>query len=381
MLFGRLDRVVVVPVIFRVLFVVKLMRDLAGFRIDKICRQIELHHPVKLVEERALQHRTCGTLVLRLKTFRDLDLQRGQILGSELLGQLIVDLGRLRLFYGLDSAGENRGFARQMLGPIGLGKAYVDRQIIADLGTDQLRLKARNERVGAQNERIILARATLEQLSVDRALEVDHHLIAVLGLGTLLAVVKILGRPRKVLQRLVNSLVFGLHDQPLQSDLAGVDLRDRGQHVIGHLNHDILALFPSVASDHLDFGLHGGPVTGPVEVILHGAVDGFLHGVADNAGTQLPFQDRQWHLAFAEPLDLDLGLRFQKLALDLCVQFRRRHRDGVTALEAFVQGLGDLHAEVSFLSRLGCNCTIETVSPGHRPTQVCAPSSKGFAGR
>ena len=58
------------------------------------------------------------------------------------------------------------------------------------------------------------------------------------------------------------------------------------------------------------------------------------------AGTELIFEET----------NLDLGLRFQKLFLDLRVQFGRRHRDGVAALEAFVQGLGDLHGGTSFLS-------------------------------
>jgi hypothetical protein len=59
--------------------------------------------------------------------------------------------------------------------------------------------------------------------------------------------------------------------------------------------------------------------------------------------TELLFQDRQRHLALAEALDLDLGLRLDQLFLDLRVQLGRRHGDGVAALEAFVQGLGDLH--------------------------------------
>jgi hypothetical protein len=50
---------------------------------------------------------------------------------------------------------------------------------------------------------------------------------------------------------------------------------------------------------------------------LHRAVDGFLHRVAQEAGAELLFQDRQRHLALAEALDLDLGLRLDQLGLDL----------------------------------------------------------------
>ena len=235
---------------------------------------------------------------------------------------------------------------------------------VTDLGTDQLGLEARDERVRAQHQRVILARAALEQLAVDRALEVDHDLVAVLGLGALLAVVEGLGLAGQVLQRLVNGLVVGLHDQTVQLDLAGINLRDRGQRVVADLDHDILAFFPGIATDHLHVGLQRRAVAGLVEMLFHRAVDGFLHRVAQKTGAELLFQDRQRDLALAEALDLDVGLRFQKLFLDFRVQLSRRHRDGVAALQAFVQGLGDLHGGYVLPRSFGRDCAIACIARG-----------------
>ena len=82
----------VVAMIVRVFFMLQLMGDLRGFGLDQARRQVELDHPVQLVQQRPLHHRARGTLVLGLQTLGDLSLQRGQILGAELLGQLVVDL-------------------------------------------------------------------------------------------------------------------------------------------------------------------------------------------------------------------------------------------------------------------------------------------------
>ena len=306
----RLDIAMGVAMIVRMLFVVKLMGDLPGLGVNEIGRQVELDHPVQLVQQRSLHDGARGALVFGLQTLGDLALQRGQVLGAELLGHLVVDLRRLRLFHRLHRAGEKGGLAGQMGGTISLGEGHVDRDLIADLRANQVRFKARNERVRSQHQRVILTRAALEQLAVDQALEVDHDLVAILGLGTPLAIVEGLGLPGQVLQRFGHGLLVGLHDQAVKLDLAGINLRDRGQHVVADVYHNVLTFFPGLAALHLHLGLQRRTVASLVEVLLHRTVDGFLHCVAKKAGTKLLFQNCQRDLAFAEPLDLDVRLRF-----------------------------------------------------------------------
>ena len=74
-----------------------------------------------------------------------------------------------------------------------------------------------------------------------------------------------------------------------------------------------------------------------------GAVDSFLHRFTQQTLTELLAQQCHRHFALAETLHLDFGLRFFQLFFDFRVQLGSRHGDGITALEAFVQGLGDLH--------------------------------------
>ncbi len=84
-------------------------------------------------------------------------------------------------------------------------------------------------------------------------------------------------------------------------------------------------------------------------MIAHGAVDGVLHRIAEKTRAELLFQHGERHLALAEALHLDVGLRLDELFLDLGVQFGSGHRDGVRALQTFLLGLGDLHVSPSSL--------------------------------
>jgi hypothetical protein len=75
----------------------------------------------------------------------------------------------------------------------------------------------------------------------------------------------------------------------------------------------------------------------------HRAVHGFLHRLAQKAGAVLLAQERQGHPALPEALHRDLGLRLGELLVHLGIKLGGGDRDLVAALQAVVQGLGDLH--------------------------------------
>ena len=75
----------------------------------------------------------------------------------------------------------------------------------------------------------------------------------------------------------------------------------------------------------------------------HCAIDGFLHGFAQETLAKLLFQKRHRDFALAEALHLDFRLSFNELFVHLGVEIGSRHGDGIGALEAFVEGFGDLH--------------------------------------
>ncbi len=87
----------------------------------------------------------------------------------------------------------------------------------------------------------------------------------------------------------------------------------------------------------------GGAITFTPLKVGHGTIDAFLHGFTHQALTELLAQQCHRHFAFAEALHFDSGLRFFELFFDFRVKLCSSDRDRVTALEAFVQGLGDLH--------------------------------------
>ena len=78
-------------------------------------------------------------------------------------------------------------------------------------------------------------------------------------------------------------------------------------------------------------------------MIAQGAVDGFLHGVAQNTGAELLLQHGHRDLALAEALQFDFGLRFFQLRIDSGGQFGGGQRELVPTLQAVVQGFLDVH--------------------------------------
>ena len=106
-------------------------------------------------------------------------------------------------------------------------------------------------------------------------------------------------------------------------------------------------------------------------MVRQGAVDGFLHRFTQEALAELLAQQCHWHLALAETLHLDFGLCFFQLFFDFRVQLGSRHGNGITALEAFVQGLGDLH----ILSFFPTMVRVE----GLEPPRLAAPEPKSGA--
>ena len=338
----RLDRVVVVAVMVRVVLVPELVGDLLGLGVDQGRRQVERDLLVQRVQQGPLGHRAGGAGVLGLEPVLDLRLQRVEVLGAVALGQLVVDLGGLGFLHGLDGHVEDGGLTGQVLGLVLLGEADLDGLLLTDLHADQLLFEAGDERARAQGQRVVLGGAALEGLAVHLAEEVDHHLVAVLGLGALLAVGEAGRIAGQGLESLLHVLVVGGDLQALDLDVRQVGLGDVGQLFVVHLDDQVVAFLP-VLVGHLDLGLGGGAVAGGFEVVVQGAVHGFLHDLAEEALAELLLQQRHRDLALAKALHLDLGPRLFQLGVDLGVEVRGGHVDGVAALEALVQGFGDAH--------------------------------------
>ena len=229
-----------------------------------------------------------------------------------------------------------------MLGLIVLGEGHGHGFFFAFFDANQLILETGDKAVRAQNQRVIFGRAAFEGFAVNLADEIHHDLVAVLGFGAFLAVCEILCGFCQVAQGFFHGSVVRFHDQLFQLDLAQVNFGDLGKLFIGHLDIDVVALFPVLVC-HFDIGLHGGAVAAVFEMFGHRAVNAFLHDFAHDARAELLFQQRHRDLAFAKALHFNFGLRLDQLFVHFGFDFGRGDRDGVAAFQTFVQRLVDLH--------------------------------------
>ena len=125
----------------------------------------------------------------------------------------------------------------------------VDVALLADLRADELVLEARDEAVGADLQRVVLALAAVECLTVDKALEVERREVAVFYLSAFRSVdelaLAVLERLELLLDILVRDVDFVLRDIEALV-VAELHLRTRRDR---SLEDEILALFERLDVD------------------------------------------------------------------------------------------------------------------------------------
>ena len=97
-------------------------------------------------------------------------------------------------------------------------------------------------------------------------------------------------------------------------------------------------------------------------MVAHRLVDGFLHGIAQNALAELLFQQRHRHLALAEALHFDFGLGLFQLGIHLRRKIGGGQGELIAALQPFVLGFLDLHV-CSFIHP---SCGRTRIAPAER---------------
>src|SRR5690606_24856861 len=147
----------------------KIFPDRFEFKVNHALRHREIVLRGKLIEQLALQPRAGHAAVVTRELVADRLLEALEIVEPHLLGEGIVDRSRYRLVDLLDLDREGRGLSGQILAAVGLREGDVDRPLLAGLGADKLVLEARDELSGAQLQAIVLGRAALEFLAVDRS--------------------------------------------------------------------------------------------------------------------------------------------------------------------------------------------------------------------
>ena len=110
---------------------------------------------------------------------------------------------------------------------------------------------------------------------------------------------------------------------------------------------DVVALFPIVIG-HLDRRLHRRTIATVFKMLGHGAINALLHGLTHQTLAILLFQQCHRDFALPKALHFNFRPRFNQFFVNLCGQLTCCHNNVVTALQAFVQGLSDLHSTSLF---------------------------------
>ena len=157
----------------------------------------------------------------------------GLVVG-DVLRQLVVQLRQLGLLDALDGDLEG-GLLAGQLRNIVLGEGDDDVALVAGLHADDLLLKAGHERVRAKLDVIVLGRAAVELLTVDKAGKIDRGVVAQLRLalnvdqtGVALLDIQHLLVDLALVERLMilgdfKALVLAEDDLGIDGDLKGVD--------------------------------------------------------------------------------------------------------------------------------------------------------------
>ena len=337
--------IVIMALHVRVFFMPQLVRNLACFGFDHGGWQFEFDLVIQRIKQSPFHHRARRTCVFGLDAFANLNLETGQIFGTELGGQLVIDLSWNRLFHGFYDTAEHSLFTGQMRGAIFFRESDNHIFFCASLDADQLLFEAGNKAVGAQHQRIIFRGTTIKGLTINFTQEIKHDLVAIFGFGCFFAIFKILGVLSQIGQRLINRGLIGFGHQFFQIDGFQIHVRNGRQSLIAHFDLNIVAFFP-VFIGHFNVRLLRRTITAIGKMLGHRPVDGFLHCLAQKSLTILLFQQSHWHFALAKALHLDGGLGFGQFAINRRFKLARREYDRIAAFEAFIQCLGDLHIPV-----------------------------------
>ena len=325
--------------------VAQLLHDLGIFGLDHRARHLEIMRRSELVEQAALHVGAGQPVQFLLLLVAD---QVGQLLEAfqpEILGEILVDLGRR---CGLDRGHldvERRRLALQVGGRIIVGEGDVELLFVAQLDALQLLFEPGDQLARPDHHRHVGAGAAVERHAAGLADEINHNLVAFAGLMALLGVLEPLLAGRQLLQLGIDRRGIGLDRQSFEHQPVSRWGSDVGQRLQADANLGVLAR--GIAFVELDFGLHRRAQFLLAEQLL----DAFLDRSAERVGHQLlavHLADEVGRdLARAEAGHLDLRRDPLDLALDPRLDVPGSDGQRVGALEAAIFRLDRVHPKKS----------------------------------
>ena len=201
-------------------FVPELRQDVLIFGFEHRFRHLEVVPGGELVEQLALHVGAGEAVELLLDLAADEAFQLVEVVKTERLGELLVDLGRAGSLHTLDRHVEDCVLALQIVDRIIIREAHVDLTLVARLRADQLILEARDQPARAELDLHVLAGAALECLAADLSGEVDDDEVAD-GRGVLSrSILPAFVLARELLELRIDRGIVGIDRQPVKMRLS-----------------------------------------------------------------------------------------------------------------------------------------------------------------
>ena len=274
-------------------------------------------------------------------------------LEAQALGELVVDLERIRRRHFLHRNVEGRFLTGEVARAVVVGEGHGDGLFLTGGHALELLGEAGDELAGAEADHGIVVGAARERLAVDLAGVGNGQLVAVLRLA-------VLGRERartlgEFLDLRIDIGIGNLGDRTLDRDRTELGEFDLGQDLVGHGVGQI-----GFAVENL---LGGALVLGQLEVrllrsalaptghcIASDLVDDRLNDLRHFGLAEHPLQMGHRHLAGPESFDSDLPLKGVEPRREPVVQLSGRHHDLKFPLQPFDHRRVDLHSLLSLLT-------------------------------
>ena len=147
-------------------FSLQLLPDLVEFLLNHFRRQIKIMLFVEQIEQAPFGFRSGRAAKLVLDLIRNQFFQFGEVVEPEALGEFVVDFWCFGFTNFVDLDFKHGVFAGEVLGLIVFREGHIDFGLVAGLDADQLLLKPRNERVGADHQCVFFSGAAFKRFAV-----------------------------------------------------------------------------------------------------------------------------------------------------------------------------------------------------------------------
>mmetsp|Transcript_14379 Transcript_14379/g.17341 ORF Transcript_14379/g.17341 Transcript_14379/m.17341 type:complete len:318 (+) Transcript_14379:424-1377(+) len=305
---------------------------------------------VELIQKIAFRFRAGGTRKLILDLIRDQFFQLGEIFEAKAFCEVVIDIRCLRRADLMHFDFEHGVFAGEVFSLIVFRKRDIDFSLVAGFDADQLIFEAWNERVGANDQRVLFSGAAFEWLAIKLAEKINDHGIIRARLGSFCTLVEFRIGFRNLVEATINLVIIHFRNRLGDREFLDIDRFEFRHHIDMHVIGEIfLAIehFFHVAF-HVHFRLTGRAHIGVFNRFLTGFLNQSLNHFAHNVLAEHFFDVRGRHFSGAEAFEVHLRANFFNPLFEPFLQVSFWYADLIHMAQTFI-GLDAFHSGHSLL--------------------------------